>query len=165
MKFSIYLNRHVFVMGSIRRDDTDMKNYIDFYYLIYQFYCNKTALITIELKQTNKRTEHDNVVKKHAIESDLLVENHKEDIVMQDLCSGSPDPEVLNCLFEDCPDDIRVVMSTQEFRSKLPRPHLSESIKYRSMTDTETHKRFMSLWAYKYPPASCGGMCFFFKLR
>ena len=106
-----------------------------------------------------------------------IVDFHKEDIVMQDLCSGSPDPEVLNCLFEDCPDDIRVVMSTQEFRSKRPRPHLSESIKYRSMTDTETHKRFMSLWAYKYPPASCGGMCvllffflfcfvlFFFKLR
>ena len=81
-----------------------------------------------------------------------IVYFHKEDIVMLDLCFGSPDPEALNCLFEDCPDDLRVVMSTQKFRSKLPRPHLSESIKYRSMADTETHKRFISLWAYKYLP-------------
>ena len=74
------------------------------------------------------------------------------EMTVADLCSGSPDLEVLNCLFEHCSDDIRVVTSTQVFLSKLPTPHLSESIKYGSMANTETYKRFMSLWAYKYLP-------------
>ena len=81
-----------------------------------------------------------------------IVDYHRNDIEVVDLCSGSPDLELLNCLFEHCSDDIRIVTPTQVFLSKLPTPHLSQSINYESMANTETYKRFMSLWAYKYLP-------------
>ena len=81
-----------------------------------------------------------------------IVDYNRNYIEMVDLCSGSPDPQALNCLFEHCSDDIRIVTPDQVFLSKLPTPHLSEAIKYGSMANTDTYKRFMSLWAYKYLP-------------
>ena len=69
-----------------------------------------------------------------------VVDFYKEDITMLDLSSGSPDPEAISCLFEECQGDLRVVMSTRNFLARLKKPHLTEAIKYRTMADTETYK-------------------------
>ena len=81
-----------------------------------------------------------------------IVDYNRNYIEMVDLCSGSPDLKTLDCLFEFCSDNIRIVTPNLAFQTKLPTPHISEAIKYGSMANTETYKRFMSLWAYKYLP-------------
>lgn len=54
--------------GDIR--STEMRAYfINYYYLTYEFYCNKNVFVTLELKRLNKRTEHDISIKRFIVDN------------------------------------------------------------------------------------------------